>query len=591
MKKSLVLIPATLVPAFFLLVWSALAPLGPEVRQPSSANAGGDASDQESFISLMSEMIQRTRLLNRHEDAVADLEKGLRRAERVGNHFRVKSDFFTAALLISGTGSAGSTVAAVSKLRTPRVASSGRYVKLKGFGKFGAIAVTLGSIAGVSTAAKLRSDQHYDLSREVFLELQTKVLEAKEALATEREVLQAMMQALGKQPVELFDEGLDELIAASFEALDKPRVVAAIEEKQEENRIRILADSDGGIPSLTALKVHSLVQGKPELEAFLEKVTPVWSLGTFGYYQVPERNGDRAGELFFGIFAPEDGKAKKTVVLFTGRGTSFVQWMETIADLVGRGFQVVGVDRRGLGFSSRLIDGDTQKLHISSFDTYVDDYVDFVEGVAVPAARLASPEGHQLFSLSHSLGSHIYLRVAAKLPGVFDRSLLIAPMFDAKTIAGIPAKNLFKAIQGSSSQAPTDFALSQGPYKAKGLEQTDSTGSDLRHNVGLAMDDIYDIMKIGGSTKGWVDAMLASIEVGQKDLASVATNDNQVWFILPMGDRSINLKLAETASSLVLGAGQEHRLLKIPGARHDLLREEDQYRLKMLEVIDRAFVE
>ena len=90
-------------------------------------------------------------------------------------------------------------------------------------------------------------------------------------------------------------------------------------------------------------------------------------------------------------------KLTRGSIIFSPVRTEFVdKYLETAADFIERGFNVLIVDPRGQGLSDRLLD-DKIKSHIEDFWDYVDDLV-----YAVKELSPSLPQPHVL--MGHSMG-------------------------------------------------------------------------------------------------------------------------------------------------------------------------------------------
>ncbi|WP_284317253.1 alpha/beta fold hydrolase, partial [Methylobacterium gnaphalii] len=124
---------------------------------------------------------------------------------------------------------------------------------------------------------------------------------------------------------------------------------------------------------------------------------------------------------------PTGRTEKGTVCLLQGRAEFIEKYYETIGELRGRGFHVVGFDWRGQGESSRQV-RDAHKGHVARFDDYRLDLAAVAETVLVPS----TPEPH--FGLAHSMGGAIAFTGALEGWLPFRRLVTVAPMLGLRMV-------------------------------------------------------------------------------------------------------------------------------------------------------------
>lgn len=121
-----------------------------------------------------------------------------------------------------------------------------------------------------------------------------------------------------------------------------------------------------------------------------------------------------------------DGASGGTVVVLGGR-TEFVEkYLETIQDLLVRGFDVYCMDWRGQGLSERLLK-DPLKGYVRTYEHYVSDLAWFLNKVVFKRHH------RPLIVLAHSMGANILLHFLKQFPEGIDKAVLISPMVDIRT--------------------------------------------------------------------------------------------------------------------------------------------------------------
>jgi len=103
-------------------------------------------------------------------------------------------------------------------------------------------------------------------------------------------------------------------------------------------------------------------------------------------------------------------------IIFAPGRTEFIEkYMESIADFVSRGFNVLIMDPRGQGLSDRLAD-DRLKSYVGDFQDYADDLAFAMESFAP-----LLPKPHIL--MGHSMGGTVALQ--AVISGAVNPSAVI----------------------------------------------------------------------------------------------------------------------------------------------------------------------
>jgi lysophospholipase len=235
--------------------------------------------------------------------------------------------------------------------------------------------------------------------------------------------------------------------------------------------------------------------------------------------------------LRFARWAPPAGR-KGTVCLFTGRAEFIEKYFETVRDLRSRGFAVAMIDWRGQGLSERAL-SNPLRGYVRTFDDYSVDLATFVQDVVLPDCP------PPVFALAHSMGASILLRAAHEGHRWFDRMVLLAPMI------GLPG----------SVRRSLPTRLTVKAMRLLGLGGAYVPGGDAS-----VMKQLSDP---GYASK--IRQPILIIAAGQDAIVSTPAIDN---------------------FAMRLRAGSR---LIVPGARHELLQEQDRFRMQVLAAFD-AFV-
>ncbi|PCJ58212.1 MAG: alpha/beta hydrolase [Rhodospirillaceae bacterium] len=291
-----------------------------------------------------------------------------------------------------------------------------------------------------------------------------------------------------------------------------------------------------------------------------------------GRFEVFEaRDGAR---IRYAAWEPE-GPVRGTVVFLNGRAEFIEKYVETIGELLDRGFAVWAKDWRGQGLSARLC---PRKGHARSFDPLLCDLHQFLIEIVRPNS--AGP----YLALAHSMGGHLVLRYLAEHPGFFSRAVLSAPMVGIQTL-GFP--NLL--VEGLAHLA---VRFGFGDRYVPGMGDADPYQTAFAENVLTSDPDRFrqtqilteenPALGLGGPTYGWMRAAFKSMRK-TADPDYVRAIDVPVLF-LSAGEERVVQNAAQERLSRRLAQG---RFVSLAASRHEILLEQDFVRARFWENFDR----
>ena len=281
--------------------------------------------------------------------------------------------------------------------------------------------------------------------------------------------------------------------------------------------------------------------------------------------------------LRFARWAPPPGR-KGTVCLFQGRAEFIEKYFETVRDLRARGFAVATLDWRGQGLSDRAL-RNPRKGYVRDFSRYDIDLDTFIREVVLPDCP------PPFFALAHSMGSSILLRAAYQGHRWFDRTVLLAPMIalpgmgrSSLSRVGVRALRLL-GLGGVYVPGGGASGIPQRAFIGNLL-----TSDPVRYARNMAIAEAEPALAIGWPTVGWADSALKAMR--QLSDPSFPTKIRQPMLVIAAGHDQIVSTPAIDEFAIRLRAGAH---LIVPGGRHELLMEQDRFRMQVLAAFD-AFV-
>jgi lysophospholipase len=315
---------------------------------------------------------------------------------------------------------------------------------------------------------------------------------------------------------------------------------------------------------------YGLTTEKQFAAAYSSVIWPEFLRGKQGTFQ-----GVGNVNLHYRAFPPLGASEKGTIVISSGRTEGLIIYPELIHDLRRQGYAVYIHDHRGQGFSGGRI-GKEQRGDVSDFDHYVADLKTFVDEV-VP-----KPRNGKLFLLAHSMGGGIATLFMERYAEVFQAAALIAPMHDPLLPGPVTDKDRTRVICGASLVAkawlnPAEYALGQTEYVCYPFNdpRNDLTQSPVRWNHTRAIYHAFAAAKVGGPTHRWIREACAAAEEARENAASIAI---PVLLIQAQNDAAVRNESQEEFCK----AAPRCEGYSIPGARHALFIERDDFRLATL---------
>jgi len=274
------------------------------------------------------------------------------------------------------------------------------------------------------------------------------------------------------------------------------------------------------------------------------------------------------------MLAVASDEPRGSIIFSPGRTEFIEKYLETTADFVRRGFNVLIVDPRGQGLSQRLTD-DPLKSWVKDFQDYADD---FAFAADVFKARLPKPH----IAMGHSMGGTIVLQ--AVISEAFRPSAVVcsAPMLglhDIETPVLAWSIRIVSALGFSTRNLPYQRQRNGQPIPFNGNKLT---SDETRYTAWSKYFQTENRLRVGQPTFGWIVAGLKSMRY---------VNSNAPKIKIP------GLIVAAGADPIVDPASNANFAKKagidfavVPGALHELFLERDEYRNQFFEIFE-AFLE
>jgi lysophospholipase len=300
---------------------------------------------------------------------------------------------------------------------------------------------------------------------------------------------------------------------------------------------------------------------------------PVPENGLAGVVKTPD-----GVSLRFGRWEPPPGR-KGTVVILQGRAEYIEKYFETVRDLRARGFAVATFDWRGQGLSDRAF-ADRRKGYVRNFAQYAMDLDTIMEQVVLPDC----PPPY--FVLGHSMGGAMAIRACHDGRRWFERVVLSAPML------ALPPRR-FDGLAGPMARVMR--ILGRGSAYVPGRSEHEPPGPDAFIGNVLTSDPVRFArnaailveepdLALGAPTIAWADSALRQMRQFREP--SYPAHIRQPMLLVAAGYDQVVWTPAIEDFGMYLLAG---RHLILPGARHEILQEQDQFRAQFWAAFD-AFV-
>jgi lysophospholipase len=264
------------------------------------------------------------------------------------------------------------------------------------------------------------------------------------------------------------------------------------------------------------------------------------------------------------------------LVVVSGRTEFKEKYAELFYDLRDTNQSFYIYDHRGQGSSERLLT-DGEKGHVEYFSDYVRDLELFIETVVMPRQYQA------VFLLAHSMGGTVSLLYACRHQQYLKGLILSSPMLSINTrpFPNVLARRISRGAVMIGKGG--NYVFGVGPYKRQApFAGNVLTGSRIRYELNRDLIEENPHLAVGGPTFAWLnESFAAARELMRPDIGL------RLPVLLLRGED--DQVVGKEEQDEFCGRLEHCRLVSFPGARHEVLMEQDEIRTQALQHI-RTFI-
>lgn len=210
-------------------------------------------------------------------------------------------------------------------------------------------------------------------------------------------------------------------------------------------------------------------------------------------------------------------KPRDTVVITHGFTETLEKYDETVYYLLKRGYDIFLCEHRGHGLSFRETE-DYSLAHISRFDDYVEDFLSFVNEQVKPQAR------GRLFLIAHSMGGAVGVLAMEREQGIFDRAVMLAPMFGLNLPAPKPITYAFVRAMCAAGREK-GYVIGQKPFSPVRDFKNSDCACEQRYDYRFDKYLKNPYMQGCAASCGWVRESIAASDALMKrqELSKIKT--------------------------------------------------------------------
>jgi lysophospholipase len=287
-------------------------------------------------------------------------------------------------------------------------------------------------------------------------------------------------------------------------------------------------------------------------------------------------------KIRYGFVLPEDAPVKAIVVALPGLSEFCEKYFETAHDMLARGYGFFCLDWHYQGQSGRWANFP-QRRHSDGFDTDLKDLDLWIKSHVIPRVQNTDGTLPPMLMLAHSMGGMIGLRYLSEYSGTFNAAALSAPFLGIHKLTKVEkiASLVFRAFPKM-----LDNYVPQGCdwYEGKRIgDGSQNLTSDVRRDkIHGAWSAANETLRLGDPTFGWIGESLKSF----KTLRAPGYLE-KIEIPVLFGLASIDTVVENTEIHRAASRIQNGHLIEIPGAKHEILMETDDRRMRFLAGFDK----
>ncbi|WP_413287954.1 alpha/beta fold hydrolase [Bdellovibrio sp. HCB337] len=282
--------------------------------------------------------------------------------------------------------------------------------------------------------------------------------------------------------------------------------------------------------------------------------------------------------LSLASFTLEGTGDKGDVLLIPGQGEFIPKYYELAYDLVQRGYSMIYIlDHRGQGASERLLPQSPEKGSVESFSDYAKDLGNYIQSIR------SKRQGQKLFLVAHSMGAGVSALTLRE--GMVDAVVFSAPMLGVRAPVVYDTRYLMPLLLTlcKTEKMCNNFAPGKEEFNLYlDFDKNVLTHSKARWSLHQSMLQENPSIGIQGPTNRWVLQATKAV----KRIAKIAPPKDIPMLLFQAGEDEVVLPKQQTQ---YCAKAKSCQLIKVPGARHEILQETDSLRTKVIDRIDRFF--
>ena len=263
-------------------------------------------------------------------------------------------------------------------------------------------------------------------------------------------------------------------------------------------------------------------------------------------------------------------QALGSVVISSGRIESLIKYKEVVYDLYENRYSVFIHDHRGQGLSGRMLT-NPQIGYVENFAEYVNDFKKFIDETVTKKTR------HKPKLLCHSMGGAIGCLTVLRFPELFEKVAFSAPMFGIRPALPNWLANLLLNLHGALNKQ-TAYFFGQKDYDDQPFAVNELTHSESRYQIFRQEYQTAPELQLGGVSGHWLKM---ATQVMHEIEQNVHCFPIPALVIQAGADQIVDNK----RQSRVVAKMAHTELKVIQGSKHELLEEQDKFRVPCLDAI------